>query len=153
MFTRAHWLQAHAGSLSCAALIATFALATSSCTTLSDYSVNPHEYPGVRLYQVFCSSCHGLTAHGDGPVQPLLRSGVPDLTRISERRGGTFPREEIREIIDGRTAFLAHGTARMPVWGFEFYDGTGTPAGARKRADETIDRLVEYLQSIQTPAK
>jgi mono/diheme cytochrome c family protein len=118
--------------------------AASSCTTMSAYSVNPREYPGVRLYQVYCSSCHGLTGRGDGPVEPILRGGAPDLTRISERHGGKFPKEEIRRIIDGRTAVQAHGTRQMPVWGFEFNGKAG-----RTETDRTVDRLVGYLETIQ----
>ncbi len=131
------------------ALLTTVVAALASCTTMSEYSVVPHEYSGVRLYQTFCSSCHGLTGRGDGPLQPLLRGGAPDLTRISERRGGKFPESEIREIVDGRKALNAHGTSQMPVWGFEFYSGAGTERSARAQADKTVNRLVDYLKTLQ----
>jgi mono/diheme cytochrome c family protein len=114
-----------------------------------EHSVNPHEYSGVRLYQVFCSSCHGLTGHGDGPVEPYLKGGVPDLTKISARNGGKFPRERIRSVIDGRERFAAHGTAAMPVWGFEFHAGMSNDALALKRRDRMIDRLTSYLETLQ----
>jgi mono/diheme cytochrome c family protein len=116
---------------------------------MSQYSVTPQEYSGVRLYQTYCSSCHGLTGRGDGPVEPLIRGGVPDLTRISARREGKFPAEEIRRIIDGREPFIAHGTAQMPVWGFEFYSQDGDAERARAQADRMMGRLVEYLETIQ----
>jgi len=124
--------------------------AVPSCTTMSAYSVNPHEYSGVRLYQVYCSSCHGLTGHGDGPVEPLLKGGVPDLTQLSKRNGGKFPAEQVRQIIDGRASPAAHGAREMPVWGFEFY-GSNAPNErlARRESDQTIQRLVEYLRTIQ----
>jgi hypothetical protein len=118
-----------------------------SCrTTPYAYSVTPYEYSGVRLYQVFCSSCHGLTGRGDGPVEPLFRGGVPDLTHVARRNGGRFPADRVRSTIDGREAFLAHGEGNMPVWGFEFNEGG---ADSRRRADEMIDRLVRYLGEIQ----
>lgn len=120
-----------------------------ACETMSQYSVTPSTYSGVRLYQVFCASCHGLTGHGDGVVQPIVDKGVPDLTRISERNGGHFPAERIRQVIDGRTEYAAHGSRKMPVWGFEFYGDSGNDAAARHEADQTIDRLVKYLESIQ----
>lgn len=123
--------------------------ALASCATMSQYSVTPYEYSGVRLYQTFCSSCHGLTGRGDGPLVPLLRGGAPDLTRIAERSGGKFPSAQIREIVDGRHALNAHGTSQMPVWGFEFYSGEGTEQSARAQADRTITRLVDYLKTIQ----
>jgi len=131
-----------------AALLVSLLLA--SCkTTPYAYSVSPREYSGVRLYQVLCSSCHGLTGRGDGPVGLMLRDGVPDLTRIAERNGGKFPAERIHEIIDGRASFMAHGAPNMPVWGFELYEGAGSNASARQSTDRMIDRLVRYLESIQ----
>ena len=121
----------------------------SGCYTQTyEYSVSPGEYSGVRLYQVFCSSCHGLTGRGDGPVADLFRGGVPDLVHLAARNGGPFPRETIRSAIDGRESFLAHGSADMPVWGFEFYEG-GSAKEARRRADAMIDRIVKYLEESQ----
>jgi mono/diheme cytochrome c family protein len=125
------------------------ALLLGACNTMSEYSTTPHEYSGVRLYQVFCSSCHGLTGRGDGPVVPLLKRGPPDLTRLSERHGGKFPADEVYRIIDGRADVAAHGTRQMPVWGFEFYGNVTNDASARRQAQETIQRLVNYLQTIQ----
>ena len=120
-----------------------------ACGTMAPYSVEPRTYSSVRSYQVFCASCHGLTGHGDGPVQPILAIGVPDLTRISQRNGGRFPTDKIREIIDGRTEYAAHGTRQMPVWGSEFYGTSPNEQAARREADITIDRLVKYLQTLQ----
>jgi mono/diheme cytochrome c family protein len=137
------------GTATATAGIALVSLALASCQTMSQYSVNPHEYSGVRLYQVYCSSCHGLTARGDGPVAALVRGGVPDLTRIAERRGGEFPADELQRIIDGRTALAAHGTRGMPVWGFEFHGDETNDSLARKQADAAVTRLVEYLRTIQ----
>jgi mono/diheme cytochrome c family protein len=133
-----------------ALLFTAAAFVLSSCkTTPYAYSVTPYEYSGVRLYQVFCSSCHGLTGLGDGPVEPLFRGGVPDLAHLAARNGGNFPTERVRAAIDGREAFVAHGTSNMPVWGFEFYDGGSDARAARQRSDEMIERLVRYLQEIQ----
>jgi mono/diheme cytochrome c family protein len=120
-----------------------------ACNAMSEYSVTPQSYSGVRLYQVFCASCHGLTGHGDGPVQPSLKVSVPDLTRIAERHGGVFPREPIREIIDGRTLYAAHGARTMPVWGFEFLGSSTNDELARREAQKTVDRLVRYLETLQ----
>jgi mono/diheme cytochrome c family protein len=131
-----------------AALIALGVL--SGChTSMYEYSVTPQEYSGVRLYQVYCSSCHGLTGRGDGPVEPLLRTGVPDLTKLADRNGGQFPKERVRAAIDGRENFIAHGPRDMPVWGFEFNDGAPNAVAARHRADAMIDRITQYLASLQ----
>lgn len=122
----------------------------SSCkTTPYEYSVAPHEYSGVRLYQVFCSSCHGLTGRGDGPVEQLFVGGVPDLAHLAARNGGQFPAERVRSAIDGREAFIAHGSRNMPVWGFEFYEGGSDSQAARRRSDQMIDRIVRYIGEMQ----
>jgi hypothetical protein len=72
---------------------------------------------------------------------------VPDLTRIAKRHGGTFPDEEVRRNIDGRTLRVAHGTRYMPVWGL-LPDEEVTAAGASS-TQGPIARLVAYLRSIQ----
>jgi hypothetical protein len=63
--------------------------------------------------------------------------------------GGKFPAASVRSTIDGREAFVAHGTSSMPVWGFEFYDGSPTATASRQRSDQMIDRIVRYVDEIQ----
>lgn len=102
-------------------------------------------YSGAELYKRFCASCHGSGGEGDGPVAPTLRVMVPDLSRLAGRRRGEFPAEAVRRIIDGREIRAAHGTRRMPVWGYEFRS-----AGTRgEEADVLVQRLVDHLRSIQ----
>lgn len=121
------------------------------CTTttmVDERSVS--ELSGVDMYQRLCASCHGVSAQGDGPVAPLIKVGVPDLTRIAQRDGGEFPAEDVRRIIDGRNDRRAHGPRDMPVWGWQLYDiSSADETGERARVDASIDRLVEYLRSIQ----
>ncbi|HLS81344.1 MAG TPA: cytochrome c [Steroidobacter sp.] len=105
---------------------------------------------GLELYQRLCASCHGVDGRGDGPVAPLIKTGVPDLTRLALRDGGEFPTEDVRRIIDGRYERPAHGPRDMPVWGWRLYDMSSEDgAGERARVDAMIGRLVEYLRSIQ----
>jgi hypothetical protein len=105
---------------------------------------------GLEMYESFCASCHGAGGEGDGPVAPLIKIHVPDLTRIAQRDGGEFPAEDVRRTIDGRFDRPAHGPRDMPVWGWQFY-GSGTPDDPveRARVDALIDRLVQYVRSIQ----
>ena len=125
-----------------------FFVASCACFT-SQYSVTPQRYSGVRLYQVYCASCHGLEGHGDGPVAPLVKARVPDLTGLAARNGGTFPADPLYRVIDGQQASPTHGTRKMPVWGFEFYGTDADDSAAHRQATETITRLVEYLRTIQ----
>jgi mono/diheme cytochrome c family protein len=111
---------------------------------------SPAQMSGMDLYQQLCSSCHGVNGRGDGPVSSLIKIGVPDLTRIAARDGGEFPTEDVRRTIDGRWDRRAHGARDMPVWGWQFYDSSATnDADERAQVDSMIDRLVNYLRSIQ----
>lgn len=104
---------------------------------------------GSELYRVFCASCHGPGAEGDGPVAATLKPAVPDLTRIAARNGGAFPAERVRAIIDGQSVPRAHGTRAMPVWGWDFYAINREDPARRERVAELIDRLVEHLRVLQ----
>ena len=110
------------------------------------------DYTGGELFQRFCAACHGERAFGDGPVASSLAVMVPDLTRIAQRRGGPFPAAEVRDIIDGRTLVIAHGTRYMPVWGYEFWVEEGADIVAEEETRVIINKLVDYLSSIQRPA-
>lgn len=111
------------------------------------------DYSGSELFGRFCASCHGGSGRGDGPVGRRLNVAVPDLTRISERHDGRFPALDVAETIDGRALAVSHGTREMPVWGYEFWVEEGGDVTAESDAREIIDRLVEYVRSIQEPAR
>ena len=100
---------------------------------------------GEHLYRTFCASCHGESGRGDGPAAPTLRQPATDLTLLTARAGGTFPREEITRIIDGRQPVTAHDTPDMPKWG---------QVMQRVERDERVGQqriaaLVDHLESIQ----
>ena len=131
-----------------AILAALAMLLVSACAGAPEPS--PAQMSGMELYQQLCSSCHGVSGRGDGPVSSLIKIGVPDLTRIAARDGGDFPTEDVRRTIDGRWDRRAHGARDMPVWGWQFYDSSATnDAEERARVDSMIDRLVNHLRSIQ----
>jgi mono/diheme cytochrome c family protein len=143
MFFRHRWVQAaRTFSRGVVALLAIVTVAPCAADEAPDMS-------GAELYRVFCASCHGPQAHGDGPVAATLKPAVPDLTRIAARNGGTFPIERVRTIIDGQSVPRAHGTRAMPVWGWDFYAIDRADPARRERVAELIDRLVEYVRSIQ----
>ena len=72
---------------------------------------------GSELFKNYCAACHGTDARGNVPAAPALKKPVPDLTQISQRNGGRFPREQVRNYISGESDILAHGTRAMPIWG------------------------------------
>jgi len=97
----------------------------------------------------YCSACHGMTGHGDGPAAPALRPPPADLTWIAQRRGGHFPVAEIAAHIDGRTVVPAHGSREMPIWGGRFGEMGGGGSVGEEVVRGNLLVLIEYLQSIQ----
>ena len=98
----------------------------------------------------YCSSCHGRTGRGDGPVADGFRIRPQDLTQFARRNGGMFPAEQTRRLVDGRDARVrAHGASDMPVWGDAFVKREGLDD---KAAKARIDAVVRFLESIQERA-
>ena len=100
-----------------------------------------------------CATCHGNDAKGTGPLLQSVGLVAPDLTQISARNGGVFPRQEVMAIIDGLNRD-PHFSQAMPEFGAEDLgeavivegpDGLGTPTPVRLIA------LADYLEGIQTP--
>jgi mono/diheme cytochrome c family protein len=104
---------------------------------------------GQKHFVQYCSSCHGVDGRGHGPVAPALRLPPPDLTRLSQRHGGTFPEAEITSHIDGRTVVPAHGSRDMPVWGRRFGEKYGEDSLCEEFVRGHLLVLVDYLRSIQ----
>jgi mono/diheme cytochrome c family protein len=101
---------------------------------------------GAELFRTWCSSCHGASAQGNGPLAPMLKTPVPDLTQIAGRNGGLFPSARVARIVDGREV-VSHGDPEMPIWGTAFKttkDGY-SEASVRTR----IEAIVKFLESIQ----
>jgi len=132
----------------------------SSCAgspgTSSSNAIAPAKSPDVRvlerggrLYKVSCAACHGVDARGNGPVAPILKVPVPDLTLIASRRGGLFPADEIYRIVDGQADLGAHGPRNMPVWGYEYFGEEPDDEAAHEEATQKVESLVEFLGSIQ----
>jgi len=104
-----------------------------------------HNVDGPTLFTDYCASCHGVHGKGNGPAAPALRVKVPDLTQITRRAHGQFPRARLREIIEGTESPEAHGSREMPVWGPVFHQIDADQDLGNVR----VENLVEYLQSIQ----
>ena len=112
---------------------------------------------GKIAYGTYCAVCHGSTGKGDGPVAGQLKNKPADLTSLAQAVGGTFPKEAVRAIIDGRQMFAAHGSREMPLWGEMFtFESTGggvaedgMPEMTQELVDERIDQLVAYIGTLQ----
>ncbi|MFQ5792371.1 MAG: c-type cytochrome [Acidobacteriota bacterium] len=99
---------------------------------------------GRSSYRIYCGSCHGKKAKGDGPLAEGLKIRPADLTEISKRNGGEFPFDMVLRVIDGRKKVKGHGSAEMPVWGNAFLT-----TDTEEQAQERIRQLTHFLWSIQ----
>jgi mono/diheme cytochrome c family protein len=104
-------------------------------------------YSGRGDYQVYCASCHGADARGDGVIAKSQKKRPSDLTQLSNRNSGTFPHEKVVKFVDGREAGRAHSDSDMPAWG-DVFARSSDSIGA-ERAAARIDVLVKYLQTLQ----
>jgi mono/diheme cytochrome c family protein len=74
-----------------------------------------------------------------------LRTRPADLTTLAQRNDGSFPRDRVRDLVNGSGRQLAaHGTTDMPVWGPIF-----RALEAEARVRERIENLLTYLESTQ----
>jgi mono/diheme cytochrome c family protein len=106
---------------------------------------------GARIFVENCAVCHGAGLQGDGPMAELLVTAPPDLTRIAERYGGTFPRAGMAWKIDGRDPIVSHG-GDMPLFGFVFSEMSEilrSPGGQTVLTSPEVIDLVAYLESVQ----
>ena len=99
---------------------------------------------GKDLFVRRCASCHGEGGKGDGPMAAVLKNPPADLTTISLKHGGQFPRAEMIHFIDGERPVPAHGPRHMPVWG-EVFREEKSDSEARMR----LHSLVAFLESLQ----
>jgi mono/diheme cytochrome c family protein len=109
-----------------------------------------------KEFQSLCAPCHGVAGRGNGPVAASLTTPPADLTRISQRNGGRFPKALVFVTVVGVERPAAHGTREMPVWGDIFVEeavGGGVAIEDAKRAtaevERRIDGLIAYIESIQ----
>jgi mono/diheme cytochrome c family protein len=104
---------------------------------------------GSEHFRIYCATCHGKEAKGDGPLADSLRFRPSDLTLLARRNGGKFDSNVVSRIIDGREPVKGHGGPDMPVWGDAFKNSRD--GYSDEKVKEKVDELVEYLRSIQAP--
>ena len=102
---------------------------------------------GANNFAQYCVACHGKDAKGTGTLAPNLRPKPADLTLLAKNNAGTFPRDMVAQVIDGRQKVKGHGGGDMPEWGPTFLAAVGpdNPDAVKHR----IDSLVDYLETLQ----
>jgi len=122
-----------------------------SLTILPALATEVIDSTGPENFARYCAACHGDGGKGDGPVASAIAKPIPDLTQIAAQNNGKFPRQIIKNAIDGRWQIDAHGTQQMPVWGYEFWINEGAGDFSETQVSRILDGLVDYLESIQAP--
>jgi mono/diheme cytochrome c family protein len=122
-----------------------------SLTILPASATEVVDSTGPENFARYCAACHGNGGKGDGPVASVIAKPIPDLTQIAARNNGKFPRQIIKNAIDGRWQIDAHGTQQMPVWGYEFWINEGAGDFSETQVSRILDGLVDHLESIQAP--
>jgi hypothetical protein len=100
---------------------------------------------GAATFKEYCTACHGVSGHGNGPAATALKVAPADLTLISKRAGGTFPFASIKSKITGADVIAAHGSRDMPTWGPLFKQADTSNSVAELR----LTNLVKYIEEIQ----
>ena len=126
------------------ALTAAIIFGASALVTVRAQGSQP--YSGSGDYQVYCSSCHGAEARGDGMIAKSLKKRPADLTQLSKRNNGVFPDEKVFKTIDGRKGG-AHGDTDMPAWGDVF--AKASESASAETTALRIDTLVKYIETLQ----
>jgi mono/diheme cytochrome c family protein len=112
-------------------------------TTSSAYNNNNE---GTKVFQYRCAVCHGLDGRGHGPDAVVLKHRTPDLTLISQRSGGKFPYQQVKEIIDGeKTGLLSQDNRQMPIWGPIFHEVESD----QDWGEVTLEAITKHVESIQ----
>ena len=134
------------GSGAFAALCSAMLLAGSSSAAAQERTTN-HAALGGYLFKTYCATCHGTSARGDGPLADSMRRRPSNLTEIAKRNKGTYPKDLVFRIIDGRNMVRGHGGPDMPVWGDAFMRTSETTDEASVK--HRIQALVDYLETVQ----
>jgi mono/diheme cytochrome c family protein len=106
---------------------------------------------GKAVYEENCVMCHGPGGQGDGQLSDSLFKMPPDLTELSQRNGGVFPRNAVISTIDGY-ARGEHFSGAMPEFGVKLAGESvllETGEGVVTPTPEPLVALAEYLEAIQ----
>jgi mono/diheme cytochrome c family protein len=106
---------------------------------------------GKQDFLNHCAPCHGTDGKGNGPELKVLPDIHPsDLTNITLKNGGVFPRQKVADMVDGRKAIPSHKRFDMPFWGVNFQqEGKEFTPESEAKAKARIDALVNYVESLQ----
>ena len=129
-----------------APVLCTLALTACSQATMEDRRALQR---GQVIFAKECSQCHGTTGEGAGAESLGLGVAAPDLTGLSLRNDGAFPREFVRRFVMGLLE-KDDPDAPMPEFskvGLRHVYPNGGADGEVLEAD--FSDMLDYLESIQ----
>jgi len=102
---------------------------------------------GAGIFRNYCAACHGVDGRGNRLVSKALKREVPDLTRLAQRNGGSFPGVHVRTTImfGADEISPSHGSKQMPTWGPIFHEIEFDQDLGHVR----LENVTKYLESIQ----
>lgn len=101
---------------------------------------------GKEMYSSYCAPCHGEDGKGYGPAAPALKKAVPDLTSLSARNDGQYPKHLVFTLLSQHSALHPKVDSDMPDWYRAFASlDRSCPVKSDMRA-RSIDRHVKTLQ-------
>lgn len=132
--------------------LAALVLAPAGLVACAAMTAMPEPSEGAALFAENCAVCHGSGGRGDGPLAGDLTPPPPDLTTISARSGGTFPRAEVLSTIDGYTRGDKAQGPDMPEFGLLLRGETvpvDTGDGIMSPVPRPLAAILFHLESIQ----
>lgn len=97
------------------------------------------------MFQDYCAACHGSRGEGNGPAAIALKRPPTDLTQLARKNNGTFPQQNVQEVLRHGVAVPAHGSSDMPIWGRTLRALTGSDEAATRR----IADLTDFVRTLQ----
>lgn len=107
----------------------------------------PSPKEGEAAFVQYCAACHDYSGEGG---ELIGGQAAPDLTGLSDRNDGVFPRAEVLSTIDGYGRGQHSGNV-MPEFG-QLLEGETVPVeidGTLTPTPRPLAALLVYLESIQ----
>jgi mono/diheme cytochrome c family protein len=105
---------------------------------------------GSRLFEIYCTSCHGERGRGDGSAAQSMMPPPSDLTRLSRDNDGEFPLARVMLSIDGRRMPPGHREGEMPIWGLSLQE-PDSDYYQEETVKKKIEDLTAFLKTLQLP--
>ena len=104
---------------------------------LPHFSAAEDQGEGKRLYQSYCTGCHGASGKGDGPAGKTLPVKPADHT--NGRKMSQYSDEHLMTVISKGGASVGK-SSQMPAWGAVL-------------KETQIQEVVTYIRALASPLK